>query len=76
MNLCSDGHDEVCYEGRKCPACFEIEIKKDAINGLDNLSKRLERDLADAEARIAELESDMESFRMLALKAAASEQSE
>ena len=21
MTLCSDGHDEVCYEGRDCPAC-------------------------------------------------------
>ena len=21
MNLCSNGHDEVCYEGRYCPAC-------------------------------------------------------
>jgi hypothetical protein len=26
MNLCSDGHDEICYEGRSCPAC---EIIKD-----------------------------------------------
>ena len=22
MNLCSDGHDEVCYEGRDCPMCL------------------------------------------------------
>ena len=21
MNLCSDGHDEVCYECRECPVC-------------------------------------------------------
>lgn len=21
MNLCSDRHGEVCYEGRNCPAC-------------------------------------------------------
>jgi hypothetical protein len=21
MTLCSDNHDEVCYEGRYCPAC-------------------------------------------------------
>jgi len=25
MNLCSDGHDEVCYEGRNCPACEALE---------------------------------------------------
>jgi hypothetical protein len=21
MILCDDGHDEVCYDGRNCPAC-------------------------------------------------------
>lgn len=21
VNLCEDGHDEVCFEGRKCPVC-------------------------------------------------------
>jgi hypothetical protein len=25
MNLCDDGHDEVCYEAKKCPACELIE---------------------------------------------------
>ena len=25
MNLCDDGHDEVCYEGKKCPFCTYIE---------------------------------------------------
>lgn len=25
MNLCSQNHDEVCYEGHRCPAC---EIQK------------------------------------------------
>ena len=25
MNLCDDGHGEVCYETRACPACREIE---------------------------------------------------
>ncbi len=28
MNLCSDNHEEVCFEGRKCPAC-EIAAEKD-----------------------------------------------
>lgn len=30
MNLCSSDHDEVCYEGRKCPAC-EVATDKDRI---------------------------------------------
>lgn len=25
MNLCSYGHDEVCYDGRECPVCGEME---------------------------------------------------
>lgn len=25
MNLCSDRHDEVCYEGKYCPACELLE---------------------------------------------------
>lgn len=24
MNLCSDGHDEVCYSERYCPCCIII----------------------------------------------------
>ena len=41
MTLCSEGHDEVCYESRNCPACEvikekdkEIEILKDEIDDL------------------------------------------
>jgi len=25
MELCNDGHDEICYEGRECPLCKTIE---------------------------------------------------
>ena len=32
MQLCDDWHEEVCYEGRKCPVCKLIE-EKDAIIG-------------------------------------------
>lgn len=30
MNLCSDGHDEICFEGKYCPAC-EIKQQRDAL---------------------------------------------
>lgn len=30
MNLCSDGHEEVCYEGRRCPAC-DVAADKDRV---------------------------------------------
>jgi hypothetical protein len=25
MNLCSEGHNEVCYEGHNCPCCDLIK---------------------------------------------------
>lgn len=28
MDLCSNTHQEICYEGRKCPAC-EVVLERD-----------------------------------------------
>ena len=46
MNICSENHDEICFEGRTCPACFKIE--------------EILKDLEDARARILELEELIE----------------
>lgn len=47
MNLCNEnGHGEVCYEGRQCPACDRID--------------ELEKEIADREDDIKKLESDNE----------------
>lgn len=38
MNLCADDHDEVCFDGRKCPACelkMQINNLEDAIEELN-----------------------------------------
>lgn len=35
MNLCSDKHDEVAYEGRRCPVCILIEEHRDEVRELD-----------------------------------------
>jgi len=44
MDLCSDDHDEVCYEGRICPACSlrddldqEIEQLNDRVSELEQM---------------------------------------
>ncbi len=51
MNLCSSGHEEVCYETRDCPFCEKIaELEKDIENLADEIS--------DLKGQIAELESD------------------
>lgn len=54
MNLCSDGHEEVCYEGRSCPACDLLEQIKDLKRDNDELESqvdKLDSRLAEAEAR-------------------------
>lgn len=45
MNLCSDGHEEVCFECRRCPACEE-KSKANVVS----------IDLREAQERIKELE--------------------
>jgi uncharacterized protein Yka (UPF0111/DUF47 family) len=45
MNLCDDGHEEVCYEGRSCPVCE----KMDEIRELENEIDRLTRDIEEME---------------------------
>ena len=44
MTLCDDGHDEVCYGGRNCPACEllkTISDNEDKIYSLEEEVKEL-----------------------------------
>ena len=41
MNLCSDGHAEICFEGKVCPLCRFL----DEIKSLEETVKDLERRL-------------------------------
>lgn len=53
MNLCNDGHTEVCYEERECPVC---ELIKEYENRLDNMTEKLtsmEADIQDLNERLA-----------------------
>jgi len=50
MELCSDGHEEVCYESRNCPAC-EVEVVK------NRQIENLEKEVADLVAEVDELSS-------------------
>jgi hypothetical protein len=54
MNLCNDGHAEVCYDQRSCPACDAIGDKDSEIANLRDEIKELESRLRDAEAAIEE----------------------
>lgn len=50
MELCNDGHDEVCFDGRMCPACDNIEDLNGAIESLEKEVKDLEKQVAEYEA--------------------------
>ncbi len=49
MNLCSENHNEVCYETRSCPAC--------------SLRDELQRVIDRRDATIEELESTIEDLK-------------
>lgn len=53
INLCSEDHDEVCFEGRTCPFC---EAKKDADREIEYLNDEIKT----LEYRITKLENNEE----------------
>lgn len=48
MNLCNDRHDEICYEGRYCPACELLKI----IEGLEDDIRKKDDIIDDLEKQI------------------------
>ena len=42
MDLCSEGHDEVCFEGSLCPACEKISELSDEMDELNMEINELE----------------------------------
>ena len=42
LNLCSDGHDEICYEGKICPACALVTDIEELQRRLEDLEKEKE----------------------------------
>jgi hypothetical protein len=54
MELCSYNHDEICFEGNKCPLC-ELEKEKNAeINGKDDEITDLQRHIEELESQLSE----------------------
>jgi hypothetical protein len=45
VNLCSDGHDEVCFDGRICPVCATIKEKDETIESLQDKVSELQSEL-------------------------------
>jgi hypothetical protein len=55
MNLCSEKHDEVCFESRYCPACEVADDKDEEI-------EKLQAQLSDKDDEISELTTQIEGF--------------
>lgn len=53
MNLCSDGHNEICYDSRYCPCCQVLEelksVREDYEARLTQLDEHCEARIAKAE---------------------------
>lgn len=49
MELCSKSHDEICYEGRKCPFC-------DYMNKANNEMGDLRKEINDLQSELSTYE--------------------
>lgn len=50
MNLCSNNHDEVCFEVRECPCCEkikELEQSEETVSDLETEVKDLKAEIDD-----------------------------
>lgn len=52
MNLCSHGHEEICFDSRKCPMC-ELETEKE---GLQERIDELKSEIESLQEEIAKME--------------------
>ena len=41
MELCSDNHEEICYEGKECPLCNVMEKKDELENKIEDLDMKI-----------------------------------
>lgn len=49
MELCSDNHEEICFEGRTCPYCDMLEKKDEEIQELKDKVEKLKDEIYDLE---------------------------
>jgi len=58
MNLCDDGHAEVCHEGRNCPACDlkqQLEEKESNLSAMDDKCDQLADEVSGLKSEIKSL---------------------
>ena len=58
MNLCSDDHQEICYEGRTCPLCDTLASHDDDVTSLGNRLDEAKDTIKNLEQEIDDLKSE------------------
>ncbi len=56
MDICKDGHGEVCFSETFCPACDAISETKDEITELKDALKESQTEASTFQDRVEELE--------------------
>ena len=54
MQICDDGHDEICFEGKDCPLCKATQ----QIEELEKDNERLQEDIDGLEEELEELKDN------------------
>jgi len=70
MNLCSDDHTEIAFEGRACPFCAYLKDTQQAIDGLKVAVSTLKADLDNAEKEASALKQQLDDLLKPCLEAA------
>lgn len=63
MYLCSEGHDEVCYEVKVCPVCEVMEIVKEKDEEIANLECRTEDEISELQGENDSLQLEISSLK-------------
>lgn len=61
MNLCDDGHDEVCYEGRQCPVCDALSDAEDEALDLKETINKMQETIDEMASTIEAYEAEKEA---------------
>jgi len=70
MELCSENHDEIVYEGRNCPACeIRIELEDQLKEVRAEAKQDLENALEDAQKELERVQEELNDYLEIANKA-------
>jgi uncharacterized protein (DUF3084 family) len=58
MNLCDYNHDEICFDGRKCPFCEKVSELDAEIAERDRQVSELDAEIAERDRQISSLNDE------------------